>query len=390
MQLSIKKIVAGCTDALGYASTSPLQFAWVVLFGQMVTLIFLSFLHQSGPELVKPFYFGCDYLDFHRAAVSLAHHTNPYASGRIFSPPSSLLYGLILVWLPFRWAAFVIFFINIFLLLASIHILAIRYEMERWNRWALFGIASLFYPTYFLIQRGNMDAVMLALLCLCLRFKNRIFQALLLGTSMAFKAYSGLIFVLLPIRKRNWGMALGCAIAYVTLQIPFVKWEPFFVRELAGRANLFGDAENISPSVFFYHAFHGHTLWKFVFIFFWSATLIWKILRSDLNNSLESWPTYIPWMMSLPVVVYPYTGILALALLAYISNKNRHFFPTYAGILILIGFLLLGFQTYAWESLLSQFTKHAINLNSINATGTVLMILGACGLPKSGVHSTVD
>ena len=384
-----RKIVTGVFNLFEYASTNPLRAAWIALFVQMDCLIFFSFIHQSGPELVKPFYFGCDYRDFHLAASSLTHNINPYARDRIFSPPSSLLYGLIFSWLPLRWAALSMFFINIFLIFASIHVLTLRYEMNRLDRWELFGIASLFYPTYFLVQRGNMDAIMLAFLSLCLRFKNRIFQALLLGVSMAFKAYSGLIFVLLTLRKRNWGMAFGCVIAYAVLQIPFLKWETVFVRELTGRANFFYDAENLSPSVFFYHAFHGHTPWKFAFIFFWSATLIWKILRSDLSAPLESWPTYTPWMMSLPIVVYPYTGVLALALLAYISNKKKHFFPAYSGIPILIGFLLLGFQTHAWETLLSQFTKHAVNLNFINASGTMLMILGVCVLPKREVHAEI-
>ena len=384
-----KRIVDGFSSLSMQASANPLQIAWVALFMQMVCLIFFSFIHQSGPALVKHFYFGCDYLDFHNAAANLTHHINPYAGGRIFSPPSSLIYGLFFFWLPFRWAALAIFFINIFLILISINIFALRYEMDKLNRWALFGITALFYPTYFLVQRGNLDAVMLALLSLCLRFKNRIFQALLLGTSIAFKAYSGLIFVLFLLRRRNWGMALGCGITYAALQIPFLKWEIIFAHELAGRAAFFGDVENLSPSVFFYHAFHGHTPWKLVFLFFWGATLIWKVMRSDWNAPLDSWPTYTPWMMSLPSVVYPYTGILALALLAYISKENKPFSQSCAGLLILTGFLLLGFQTYAWGELLSQLTKHTINLNYINSAGTVFMIFGVCGLPKSGAHSNV-
>ena len=147
------------------AGGSPiLTRLFILFFAQLFLLILISFIQQSGPVFVQRFFFGLDYYDFYLGASDLFHHLDPYLRGRIYTPPSSILVGLLLSWLPFKWAAGTYLVLNVGSIFASIKVLARQFGLSRQNEFALLGITAAFYPVYFVVERGNLDGIMLALL----------------------------------------------------------------------------------------------------------------------------------------------------------------------------------------------------------------------------------
>ncbi|HVZ16405.1 MAG TPA: glycosyltransferase family 87 protein [Terriglobales bacterium] len=357
---------------------------FIAFFVQLVMIVGVSLITQFGPVFVVRFFFGLDYFDFYVAAQDWLHHVDPYLRGRLYTPPSSILVGLLLEWLPFESARLIVFVLNVSLIYYSLRALARHFGLSRRNEFLLLGTAATFYPFYFLIERGNLDGIMLALLVFGFASRHWLVRSLLLGASMAVKVYSGLLFVVMLLRKRSWKVIGAGALVFALMQIPFLPLVSSFLHAIGGRSGLFRIDENISPAALIMLLFLGKGPWKIVFFGFWAATLIYRLLRDRGGNLTETWPVYVPWMISCPVVVYPYSGVLALALVALVAAACQKRAPTNAEKTVLVGFGLLGFQAVAWTTYLYPLIHTAILLHVTCAVGTSCMIAGACRLPLYG------
>ncbi|MBN1403443.1 MAG: DUF2029 domain-containing protein [Opitutales bacterium] len=362
------------------ADSKVLGTVFTTLFGQLMALILASFIFQIGIVFVVRFYFGLDYREFHYAAHEWMHNVDPYTRGVLFTPPSSLLVGLMFGWLPFESARFMMFILNIALLFLALRCLVIQFELSRINERFLYGIALLFYPCYFLVERGNLDGIMFALIVMGFASSHHMVKSVCLGASLAVKVYSGLIFLVL-FRKRKWKVASIGVLVFILLQIPFAKLFPHFVSSVLGRTGLIRLDENISPATLFSIVIGGLWQWKVVFIAFWFGTLAYRMVKDKSKDVSKTWTLYIPWMISFPVLVYPYSGVLALALIARIASACQTRLMTRAESLIVAGFCLLGFQAVAWTYFLGIITPYAPVSHLICALGNLFMIIGACGLP---------
>lgn len=368
------------------ADTRILTVLFRMLLVQLLALVAMSFVFQHGPMFVQRFYFGLDFHDFYVGALDFLTHNNFYVHGRIYTPPSSVLVGLPFAFLPFRPAAQVFFVLNLTLVFYALRSFARRVGLSPANQLVLLGIAALFYPVYFLVERGNLDGIMMALLVFGLGAKSPILRALGLGVSVATKLYSGLLGIVL-LRKRQWKLAVLSGLFAIVLQLPFLPLVRSFVLAVTGRSSLLRVDENISPAglSFLVVGPLGGLMWKYIFVLLWGATLIWKLIRDKDSDFATNWPVYVPWMITYPIVVYPYTGVLAVALLALIAAHCQRRPITNAEALVIVGIGMLGFQATAWSGY-----SHTLLPHLIPPIGTMAMIVGACGLPTYDSPTTLE
>lgn len=357
---------------------------FIAFFVQLFLLVVVSFIAQAGPVFVLRYFFGLDYYDFYVAATDWMHHVDPYLRGRLYTPPSSILLGLSLNWMSFPHARLVVMGANLVLVYCSLRALARHFALGRSNEIALLGITCTFYPFYFLIERGNLDGIMLALLVFGFVSKRWLARAVLIGASVAIKVYSGLLFGVMLLRKRNWKTVIAGTVVCALMQVPFLHLLPKFVSAVAGRSGMFRIDENISPAALIWVLFGGMGPWKLIFAVLWGGTLLWRLRRDRDADIAHIWPVYVPWMISLPTMVYPYSGVLALALVAMIAAACQQRRPTDAEKAVLLGFGFLGFQAVAWSYYLYPIWHGAPMLHVIGAIGNLFMMIGACGLPSYG------
>lgn len=370
-------------DALGKPEKQPSNLLFkifVVLYAQLLLILAASFVMQNGPVFVVRFFFGLDFYDFHRAALDWLKGVDPY-QGRLFTPPFSMCIGLLLSWLPFKIARLVFFVLNITLVFVSLRSFSDQVGLSKSNRAALIAIATVFYPFYFLVERGNIDGIVLALFVLGFRARSSILRAVMLGLSLATKVYSILLVAVL-LRKRQWKFSAGAILVSLLVQMPFLRLIPIFLRAVSQRAGMFRIDENVSPSSIFYvlTAPVIPRYWSIAFFIAWAATLAAKLLRDHDPDILTKWPFYVPWLISFPLIVYPYSAILTLPLVALLAAGSQNRKSSRAESTIAIGFCLLGFQAVAWTGYVSMFTRFAVLLHLVPALGTLLMMIGSVGL----------
>ncbi|MDR3792274.1 MAG: glycosyltransferase family 87 protein [Terracidiphilus sp.] len=365
-------------------ATTVLPWLFVVLFVQIAAINAVSFISQHGPIFVQRvvFGFGYDYHDFYLGAADILQGLDPYLRGRLFTPPSSTILGFALVWLPFQAASLVWFGINIVLIHFSLHLLAQQWKLNRENRWALFGILWVFYPFYFLIERGNLDGIMLTVLTLAFAAQNWVIRGVALGVSVSVKVYSGLFFPILLMR-RKWKIALVGLLVFILFQLPFQHLLLSFFHAVTGRSGLMIIEQNLCPAPLF-QLIIGHTprRWKNLYYAFWAGTLLLRLWKDRDNDIAQVWPMYTPWMMSFPLLVFPYTGILALPLIAKIASECQQRKPLLSHFLILAGFAMLGFQAIAWTDFLNLLGNTDLRMHSVCAAGVAMMMVGTCISPN--------
>jgi hypothetical protein len=83
-------------------------------------------------------------------------------------------------------------------------------------------------------------------------------------------------------------------------------------------------------------------------------------------------------MIAMPLVVYPYSAVLTLPLLAYLAKQmdgRRWGAPEW---LFVAGFVLLGTQQNAWVELISALTDKAQVIYLLNSLGTALLMVSCC------------
>jgi hypothetical protein len=255
------------------------------------------------------------------------------------------------------------------------------------ERLLVFGIASMYFPVIFLVERGNLDGIMLALIVLGIFAKNPVLRAVGLALSFSVKLYSGVLFIPLAIGRR-WKTAALAAVLVAGLLVPFHSLLVPFAHRQMGRAAEFHLTENISPGLFV-EVFLGGHLWNIAYCVLWLLSYAAMLLRHR-DAPLETRMVYsLPWMMALPIHVYAYTGVLLLPLLVLRSREmERSGVVGASGAVFLAGFLLVGFQQTAWlnyfhESLLSRFV-----CSVANATGTAL-VMGSLALGRRATQTYV-
>lgn len=352
---------------------------FLILLGQLVLLALWSLPARKGIILVPPWpppngFFGVDYFDFYSAATDWVHKVDPYLRTRFFTPPPSLLAGLGFVWLPFGVARYFFFVVNIVIVVASVRACSRRLGLSEESVRHMTGIALLFCPTYFLLERGNLEGLVLGCLSWAFCTRNVYVRAAMVGVAEGIKLYP-LLLLAPAVRNRLWRFALGSLIAFFLLLLPFWRVASSFFHALAGRGARFQLANNISPAEIMV-VITGVHIATWIFGAYWGGTLLLMLWRQrSTDDGQVIWP-FVPWMISVPMTVYPYSAVLLLPVLAWRLREMQDRERSPHDAIFVTGFLLVGLQTYAF----TRFLQVPI-LVVMNSLGMCL-ILGSLAIPR--------
>jgi len=396
---------AGGTDSKCRETTveSVLLCVFIALFVQLLFIIFVSLITGLAPVFVRKYGFQIDFNDFFFATSDWLHGVDPYLNSRFTTSPLILLAALSLQFFGRGYGRIIFLFINIAIVAASLAGICYWFKMTRRASFLLFGIASIYFPVIFLLERGNLDGIMLGLILVSIFAKNRFTKEFALSLSIGIKVYSILLLVPMML-ARLWKQVIAVLLLLVLLMLPFHSLFWSFIYAQTKRSGDLPGAENLCPIGMFspinvteahqhYVLSHAVTL---VYLAFWLASYAFMLFRNR-NSDLKVKAVYsFAWMLAMPLQVFPYTGILLLPLLVLKScEMAERCFITIPDRLFLIGFCLVGFQQTAFSSyfqfsLAANLFPHAVKIfNTVNLLGTAFVI-GSLMLQASNQNMRTD
>lgn len=322
-------------------------------------------------------YFQYDFSGYFVSANSFMAGGSPYP--HMFSPPSALFVILPFAFTPSPVARVLFFLCNIALLLYALTRFGRELGLAPLRIRYLQLISLLYFPFLMLADRGNVDGIVVSLAVLAFLARRTLSRGFLLGLSIAVKLYTVLL-VLVLIRRREFRFAITAILTIFLLQIPFLRYEPGFIDTLTARGSsmrLFG---NLSPYLLF-ELFIGGSAGKVLFVLFWSGTFVSRLIRDRSSIDPNLWVDYVPWMISLPLVVIPYEGIFLLPLLAVYAKRSETEDLSGPEGLLVPGFILTGFQAIAVTSLFGLGRAYFELINVVGLT-MIIVAVTAAGVPR--------
>jgi len=168
----------------------------------------------------------------------------------------------------------------------------------------LLGSVLAFYPVYFLLERGNIDGLVLLLFSISLCARNTFSRVAALALANNLKLYTLLPSVFKAFRRRRREVIYLAAVT-VVFAIPFAHWDGVFLHNLLNRATLATGTENLSPAWILGSGLK-HWQVRLSYFLLWGVTLLFAVrnLSGLDDNRAAVWLT--PWMVSIPLQVYPY------------------------------------------------------------------------------------
>lgn len=214
---------------------------------QLQVLAIASLWLQSGTIFVKRYFFGLDFCDFVHAASLQRGGSNPYSDNRFVTAPLSLLIGRAgLLW-PHQSAHW-FFVFNLALLGISLQILLRAFSIPMRSALWIWAITFSFYPVYFLLERGNLDIVMLFCVAIVISTRNSLLRAIALAASVNLKLYSILLTLPFLVRRR-WLYVIALLFSIALLAVPYSSLYPSFLHSLLTRGATVTGTENLSPGL---------------------------------------------------------------------------------------------------------------------------------------------
>jgi hypothetical protein len=326
-------------------STFPVAFVFCIELIGFATLLLLQIFRQSNINFTNKFGLGYDFQHFYLSSQVLLSGISPYTIGHYVTPPLPSILFVPFVWLfDFHSASLILFVLIPACVVASIaliHQSANRDLAPSEKIKALFLIISIMafgYPFLFLMDRQNIDGfVLLALSATIFLLPKKQWAAgLLLAIAISLKLYP--ILLLLPLLlRRKWIAILFCGIGLAAffLATPAL-WTEFLSSRLFFRSAEFRADENASLASMFYAVGNAFAIPPGAFtsnlagmlatgVFFCllagMAILDFRFPRTLPLDSELAWVTmYIPFMIAIPQLVYPYEDILLIAFLPILCH----------------------------------------------------------------------
>ena len=253
------------------------------------------------------------------------------------------------------------------------------------------AIALLDYPVMFLVERGNIDGLVLSCLAFAVVTSRPWLRGGLISLSAGLKVYG--ILLLVPfVWQRQWKMAAGILLGLILLLLPFAHLVAPFGKTLLVRGTELKWTENLSPSLIFLEVskkmnFPKIYLWtiKAMYLVFWAGTLLLALLKERENGTENLVLPYLPWMVAFPMQVFPYTGVLLLPVLAWkmrqlddrmAAQPNSEPLLKLPDKLFLAGFLLVGVQAWAMSQCFGWFVDSRLFFPALNSFGMLLILVG--------------
>jgi hypothetical protein len=371
---------------------SILGFVAIAFFVQMQFLLFTALRWEEGPLIADKQPFGLDFYDFPVAAGDWMAGRNPYLNVRFNKPPVTLLLGAALHPLGIPLATLVFFFANIAIVMAALWWIGRRLGLGRAERWLLLAIASMYYPFHFLVQRGNLDGLMLGLTAVFLCSESRLLRVVALALSINLKVYTALLLVVLALRR--WREAVATVVASLLMVLPFAHLVWISIRMIRVRGVLLATNQNLSPGGLLARIPQHQAGLRTVYSLVWLASYCWVMYRRRGQSFTTLAVVSLAWMVALPVTVISYTGVMLLPVLV-LRAREMAFAARLSWVdkLFLAGFLLTGTQQYAlFEYFGKAVHSHAL-FPGFNYLGTTLLMISLVvsrGDAAMGTDSTSD
>lgn len=321
---------------------------FLVLLAQLIFLAMWSLVAQSGPVFVQRAIFGYDFRDFYLGPRYWFHGINPYTTtplNRFDKPPLILGFGMLFSWMPFGIATFSFFLLNLTIIFWSVRAFARKLDLSSQCVDLLTWITLLYYPVYFLLDRGNLEGVILGCLCLAFCTRKRLLRAFLFALTGGLKVYP-LLLLVPAARNRKWRLILSILLILVLLQLPFYRFIPSFLHAMTIHRHYQQAGENISPAAIIIAAL-GERIGKWVYLIFWAGTLGIMLYSEQHAFPEKLIISFLPWMVAFPLQFFPYGGVLLLPVLAWKLHDLKDRTPNLWDKLFINGFLLVGVQATA-------------------------------------------
>jgi Glycosyltransferase family 87 len=349
-------------------------FVLTAFFVQLQFLLMTALCRQEGPLFAERHPFGMDFYDFPVAAGDWLSGRNPYLNVRFNKPPVTLLLGLALRPLGFPLSTYVFFAANLAVVITAVWCIGRRLGLERVERWLLLAITSLYYPFLFLMERGNLDGLMLGLTAIFLCSRSRGLRTLALALSINLKAYTALL--LAPLALRRWREAAAVMVAAILMALPFAHLVLTSIQMIGVREVLQATVENLSPGALLAFPAKHHPALRTAYSLSWLASYGAMLYRRRGQSFTTLAIVSLAWMVALPMTVLAYSGVMLLPVFA-LRVREMAFASklSWADKLFLAGFLLTGVEQYSlYEYYGAAIHSHNF-FGSLNYLGTTLLLI---------------
>ena len=340
-----------------------------------MALLFFSLLSNRPLILMPMLSIQHDFWDFYVGINAFLRDLNPYLAMRLFTPPSSLLIALPFAFLPWLLAAFLFFCANCILVLVSLTRFCRMIGLNEGDVRRMQAITLCYFPFHFLVAKGNIDGIVLCLVLLAFS-SDTISKGVALGLSVAMKLYPALL-VVTALRQRRFRLAITASLAALLVQIPFLRLEHAFLKAVAGRGAIVNTFENVGIFILFGFALGSSA--KATFLAFWAGTLSLRLYRDRSVYEPCLWVDYIPWMISMPLLIFPYEYVFLLPLIAVFARRFQLGRISRIEGFVFTGFILTGIPSLAFSS---QKITEFYGLQLVNAAGLLIILIATAAAPS--------
>jgi hypothetical protein len=379
-------------------------------------LIIFQLLTHEDLQYVPWRRLGADYYDFYSASKILVSGQSPYQHTNYVTPPLPAILNSILTFFSWENAR------NIFLVIVVVSIVAaytIAYKIFRSispldNQMILLcGIVTILfsYPFHFLLVRGNIDGLVVLLLCLGLYLDNRNKQwlsGLCLALAIATKVYP--LLILLPLlARRRWKVILSISVCVGLLLLMFPQyWTEYFLGSRSNRIGYFRVSQNgsivntllpflataerllgqigIATNLISYNILYSMLLYLVLLALMFYSDAKWgkKYVERDHTSGAMM---YFPFMVAIPPTVYHYELVILLVLIPLACSLWRQANSKKSK---LYAFLItLGIGLGQWQAIvLYELTQNA-HAYRIPGFGLLLVMIG-CTLFKFNAYEVTE
>jgi len=371
---------------LGKTAHYPAVFIALVLVLSLGAIHVLQVVRQVDLYYVAKMGLGFDYQDFYEASQQL-DGGSPYDVKRYATPPLPAILNYPLSRLPFDHAKILVFgliLVSVIISYTLVNKIFFRLRDREAITISLCGLVTMMfsYPLLFLLDRGNIDAFVILLLCagLFLMRKNDLLAGLVWGVAMSMKVYP--IIILLPtIANRRFKTLAGSVVPpFVSILVGPGLWAQF-ARRIVLRADTFRVTENgsiantfvglgkflrlvgVSPSR---HSLIVLSMTAYVLLLALMVIADYRRHKWKQGSNLEQLAEvmmYFPFMVAIPKVAYHYGLVILIPMIpmfCYLWNQNHNSGAEKTLLIAILGIALSQIQAVALERLFDTILPHFI------------------------------
>ena len=378
----------------------------------MGLLIIFQLLTQEDIHYVPWRRLGADYYDFYAASKKLVSGESPYQHRRYVTLPLPAILNSILT--LFNWESAR----NIFLVVVVVSMVAaytITYNIFHSisplddQMILLCGLTTILfsYPFHFLLVRGNIDGVVVLLLCLGLYLDTREKQwlsGLCLALAIGTKVYP--LLILLPlIASRRWKVILFTSLWVGLLLLIFPQyWTEYLLGSRSHRIEYFRVSQNgsivntllpllataqlllskigLAIDLVNYKALYAGLLYAVLLALMFYVDAKWG--KSYIEQNYTSMAMmYFPFMVALPLTVYHYELVILLVLIPPVCSLWQQADSKKSKLYLLM--ITLGIALGQWQAIVLYELTGNEHAYRIPGFGLLLVMIG-CTLFKLNAY----